>query len=81
MSISEPMTLATDYLIALVSFILFLKAKARYRESGHKALNYWSFAFLATAFSAFFGGSYHGMSEILSPSIIESLWSLALWSL
>ena len=81
MSLSEPMTLATDYLITLVSFVLYFKARALYSESGLKAQKFWSLAFLATAFSAFFGGSDRGLVEILSPPIIESLWNLTLWSL
>lgn len=81
MPLSEPMTLATDYLIAVVSFILYLKVRVLFSQSGIKALNFWSYAFLATAFSALFGGSFHGFSEILSPSVLNGLWDLTLWSL
>ena len=81
MPLSEPMTLATDYLIAVVSFILYLKVRVLFRQSGTQALHFWSFAFLATAFSALFGGSFHGFSEILSLPVLNGLWDLTLWSL
>jgi hypothetical protein len=63
--ISEPMTLATDYLLALVTggagvLALRLAGRQRSRRS-------WAVAFLALALGAALGGTYHGFG-------IEALW-------
>jgi hypothetical protein len=56
MTIHEPMTLATDYLLALAcgvfSMLLFRMRSA--------ATGWWSIAFAAAALAALVGGTYHG---------------------
>jgi hypothetical protein len=59
MNISEPMTLATDYLLAAVtawlSVLLFRK-----RQSSSR---FWAIAFAALALGAFLGGTWHGFLQ------------------
>jgi len=63
--INEPMTLATDYLLALVTGgagVLALRHAA-----GQSCRRWWGIAFLALALGAALGGSHHGFA-------IEALW-------
>jgi hypothetical protein len=61
MTISEPMTLATDYLLAGVTAWLAL----RLFKSGELQLarRWWAIAFTALALGAFLGGTWHGFLQ------------------
>ena len=62
---SEPMTLATDYLLALVTGAAgVLTLRLAGRQSSRRC---WAVAFLALALGAALGGTYHGFG-------IEALW-------
>jgi hypothetical protein len=58
MTISEPMTLATDYLLAGVTAWLAWKLPRTFR-----AQRWWAIAFAALALGAFFGGTWHGLLQ------------------
>ena len=63
--ISEPMTLATDYLLATVTAVagvLTLRA-----TQGQASRRWWAAAFMALALGAALGGTHHGFR-------LESLW-------
>jgi len=61
MTIHEPMTLATDYALAVVSgwlgWLLFVDSA---RQRSRKL---WSLAFAALAVAAFLGGTWHGLVQ------------------
>lgn len=61
MTIHEPMTLITDYLLAGVTawlcFLLFKKAELQ------KSRKFWAIAFAALALGAFLGGTWHGLLQ------------------
>jgi hypothetical protein len=73
MTISEPMTLATDYALAGVTawlcFLLFRK-----RDS-QKSRTFWALAFAALAAGAFLGGTWHGFlqSDLLWKATVLSV--------
>lgn len=73
MTIHEPMTLATDYLltIAAAAFAIGL-----WRTNRH-----WALAFLFTAAGSFFGGTYHGFAPVLHVVTTIVLWKLTVYSL
>jgi len=61
MSISEPMTLATDYLLAgVTAWLCFLLFKNR---EAQRCRFWWSIAFAALALGAFLGGTWHGFFQ------------------
>lgn len=61
MTISEPMTLLTDYLLAAVTAWLgFLLWRER---SGQLSRLFWCIAFAALALGAFLGGTWHGFAQ------------------
>jgi hypothetical protein len=58
MTISEPMTLVTDYVLAGVTgWLCFLLLKQR---ESQRSRFWWSFAFAALALGALLGGTWHG---------------------
>jgi hypothetical protein len=54
MSIHEPMTMATDYLLASASVVFAIRLWRTNRA--------WAYAFLFTALGSFLGGTYHGFA-------------------
>lgn len=61
MTLSEPMTLATDYLLGVVTAWLCVRL-ARSRQS-QKSRTFWALAFAAVALAAFIGGTWHGFLQ------------------
>jgi hypothetical protein len=69
--ISEPMTLATDYLLAILTGVLgvlILRA-----TDAQQARRLWGSAFIALALGAALGGTYHGFR-------MEALWKPTLFA-
>ncbi|HWM40887.1 MAG TPA: hypothetical protein VNP36_00490 [Burkholderiales bacterium] len=59
MSISEPMTMATDYLLGgVTAWLAALLFKA---SASQKSRTFWAIAFAALAVAAFLGGTWHGV--------------------
>jgi hypothetical protein len=75
MTIVEPMTMITDYLLGAVCLGLgvHLLVGRRLVAAG--------LALLGTASAAFIGGAYHGLGAILSESTLALLWRVTLASI
>ncbi len=72
MTLAEPMTLLTDYLLAGVTGWLgwrLFRARA-----GQAARASWALAFAGLALAAVLGGSHHGFAPHLSESTLFLLW-------
>ena len=69
--ISEPMTLATDYLLAAVTAYLAIRILSL--SERQNARRWWGIAFVALALGAALGGTYHGFE-------VEALWKPTIWS-
>lgn len=63
--ISEPMTLATDYVLAAAAAIIAGRVLAT--AGGEYARRWWGIAFIALALGAALGGTHHGFR-------LEALW-------
>lgn len=73
MHVHEPMTVATDYLLAIFA-IAFAVRLAR-----HNAM--WAAAFAFTALGAILGGTYHGFAPGMEASAAALLWTSTLVSI
>jgi hypothetical protein len=81
MPITEPMTLATDYLLAVVTFVL---GRRLFRESpGGRpvAVRLWGWTFQWLTIAALVGGTYHGATLVLSPLASSVLWKITIYSI
>jgi phage shock protein PspC (stress-responsive transcriptional regulator) len=88
MTISEPATLITDYLLAILTGALAQRIWRTSRDDMESDraetsewLRWWAAAFAASAVAGVTGGTVHGFQYALAPSVIRALWILTLESL
>ena len=75
MTITEPTTLATDYVLAIVSIVFgFILLRSR----THRGTLLWSVGFFALAAAGISGGSFHGFRLMMSDSTHRSLWNITM---
>jgi hypothetical protein len=75
-TISEPMTLATDYLLGTLSevcAVLLLKHNNPLRQT---SIRLWAFALMAVAAGSYAGGTFHGFQHALEPAVAAVLWKV-----
>lgn len=77
MTLHEPATLATDYLLALLSGALAWHLRHRAPRE-NRTQRWWSGVLALTAVSAFIGGSYHGFAPNFSSHVEAAWWKLTL---
>src|SRR5262245_60888716 len=76
MTIAEPSTVATDFVLGL-SGVIF--AILTYRlKSSHRAMALWILAFVCSATAAFVGGTYHGFRAYIDPGVAKSMWDFTM---
>ena len=73
MTIHEPMTLATDYLLTIAAVVFAIRLWRTNRQ--------WALAFLFTAAASFFGGTYHGFGPVVGLLTANVLWKLTVFSI
>ena len=73
MSLSEPTTLVTDYVLAVFSMVFGI---ALLRLRTHRGTLLWSIGFLSLAASGLTGGSFHGFRLMMSDATHRSLWNI-----
>ncbi len=78
MQITEPMTMATDYVMGAVALALAIRLFRQRESEGQMATRLWATALVMTAIAAVIGGSYHGFIEMLQPALARWLWTLTL---
>jgi hypothetical protein len=73
MTIDEPMTLATDYLLTIAAAVFAIRLWRTNRQ--------WALTFVFTAAGSFFGGTYHGFGSVLQVLTTIVLWKLTVYSI
>jgi hypothetical protein len=85
MTISEPATLVTDYLLAIftavLAFRLLRAASHTDREGIARERRWWSGAFALTAIAGATGGTVHGFQHAMPAAVADGLWLVSLESL
>lgn len=81
MTLSEPMTLATDYLLTVSVSWWGWRLFSASQLSRLRAQRYFALALMAAALAAFFGGTVHGFVTILPLRVHDTLWIMALLSI
>jgi hypothetical protein len=75
-TISEPTTLITDYMLGTLSglcAILLIKRNTSLRQ---RSIQWWAFALFAAAVGSYTGGTYHGLQHALNPAVGAVLWKV-----
>jgi Family of unknown function (DUF6962) len=80
MIVTEPMTMVTDYLIALMSLGIAISLVRRSARNGGRRVWVWVTAFGVVALAALAGGTAHGFRVPLGESW-SLVWRVTLWSI
>lgn len=78
MSIHEPATLMTDYVLAALAGWFAWRLHRR-KNADSRAQQWWIRVLALTAASAFIGGNYHGFAPNFPAPLAASWWVLTLW--
>lgn len=76
--ISQPITLATDYVLGAAALVGALLLARHSRGPGRPAILLWAAGFLSLSAGAFLGGTWHGFSPRLPDPIGAALWKATL---
>lgn len=81
MPITEPITMLTDYAIAVETsgFSILLFKLGQFRQQ--TAIKFWAAAFGNVAIAAALGGTCHGFARLLKGSVLALLWKIMLLAL
>ncbi len=79
MQITEPMTLLTDYVLAVGSLFFAVRLKATTQMQEQTCQKLWGLAFLFAAAAALLGGTHHGFSFYLGESLHQALWNTTVY--
>jgi hypothetical protein len=79
--ISEPMTMATDYLIALLAWWCGARILASASDNNNRSRQAWGLSFLITGFGALLGGTSHGFATYLNDTAMNLTWKGATYSI
>lgn len=78
MRLTEPMTLATDVAMGLMTLWLGARLLRAGAAGAPWSVTLWGGMFLATAVASFAGGVHHGFVQFLQPSTARTLWTATL---
>jgi drug/metabolite transporter (DMT)-like permease len=74
--ITEPTTLATDYVLGALCAALAWRLRAKARVAKQRAMRRWAQALAATAVGSFAGGTYHGFGTMLPAQLARAMWAV-----
>jgi hypothetical protein len=81
MHVTEPVTMLTDYALAVASLVFALLTRRIIGSRNRVCAWFWCAAFVACAVAAAAGGTYHGFTEYLDPGMRRMLWNLTVYAM
>lgn len=79
MRLSEPMTMATDYLLSAASVYFALALVREAQRRCQKSVRLWALGFFASAAASLVGGTFHGFRLYFVPATARTLWSVTIF--
>ena len=73
--ITEPSTLATDYVLGTLCAALAWRLRSKARGANRRAMRFWAQALAATAVGSLAGGTYHGFSTVMPAQLARAIWA------
>lgn len=80
MQITEPMTMATDYILAVFALILAIKLW-RGQTTSQQSQKLWAGALIATALAALVGGTSHGFALYFNDITKAAIWKITVYAI
>jgi hypothetical protein len=77
-TIAEPTTLLTDWLVAACALAWGWRLLRRARRDGQRCVLWWAVTFAAIAAASVTGGAWHGFHRALAPAAADALWQATL---
>ena len=74
MEIAEPMTMITDYIVTIYTFVLAILLFINFSYTNHPAVWYLGITLVITGIGALLGGSAHGFKPSISEKQHNFLW-------
>lgn len=81
MTIQEPFTVLTDYLLALLTAFFFFRLNRLYPGKKQLFVRFWALTFLMIAAGAFLGGTSHGFKPYFSDAVKTVIWKSTVLSI
>lgn len=75
-TISEPTTLITDYILGTLSELCGVFLLKRNMSLRQASIRWWALALIAAAIGSYVGGTYHGFQHVLHPQTATVLWKI-----
>jgi len=74
MTIQEPFTVLTDYLLAVLAAVFSFRLNRLYPGKRQLFVRFWALTFLMIAAGAFLGGTSHGFKPYFSDAVRTLIW-------
>ena len=74
-TISEPMTLVTDYVLGTLAGACAILLLTHNRTLRQHCVRLWGCALIGTALASYLGGTYHGFQHMFSVPVAGVLWT------
>jgi hypothetical protein len=81
MPFSEPTTMATDYVLALLCCYFAWRLWRVGKKTAQTSVCYWAAGFTCFALASLAGGTFHGFSTLFSEAALQSLWKLTAYAI
>jgi hypothetical protein len=81
MSFSEPSTMATDYVLALMCGFFAWRLWRVGKATAQASICSWAAGFVCFGLASLVGGTVHGFSTILSEAVLQALWKFTLYAI
>ena len=75
-TISEPTTLITDYILGTLSELCGVFLLKQNMKLQQVSIRWWAFALITAAIGSYVGGTYHGFQHAMEPNLARTLWKV-----
>jgi hypothetical protein len=81
MTVTEPATMLTDYLLAMFGVFYFFRLYRSEKFGSQKSVKLWAIGFLLSALAATMGGTFHGLAGYFTIGTKKALWDVTVFLL
>jgi hypothetical protein len=81
MPFSEPTTMVTDYMLALLNGYFAWRLWRVGKEAAQVSVCSWAAGFACFGLASLAGGTFHGFSMLFSQAVLEELWKVTVYAI